>query len=662
VLLANSGFEASTLQSWAQSGTLTAALTASQKYSGSQSMQLTCATSGADAYMYGRYANPLPNTQYTFSAWVYVASITGAPLGNRAIFVYDGSMGTQTSTMTTGRATGVWVRETATFTTSAAPSYLELRLYAPQGVVYWDAAQIEIGNMATAYAPAPGEILPGTISTTQIADNSITTSKIIAGAVVAGSIAAGTITSTQIAATTITGSNIAAGTITGNNLVANTITAGDIAANTITAAQIAAGTITTSQIAAGTIQASNIAAGTITGDRIAANTITAGDIASNTITAGCIAAGAIGATQIAAGAITTASLTVANFDNLIPNPTSVLTTPQGTAWPASSYENVGLIGTGSNWALTPSGGCRCMSGNGSFQAASIAGNIPASPGDYFYFECYAATNDPGGALGCQVSFRAANDAYLQDHSTGSVPYDGAGLSDGNPPKISVVIGPAPAGTASVRVWMINNSASGVVTYFNRFYLRRMADANLIVDGTVTTTKLVTGAAIADIARVGSLTAGYIYFTDGFCLNTLEPKEAGANVTSAHVLTAMARQTATATASSASNPGTSISGLTFSLNAASTSDVYNFFGSISGEQTAGTPGYGCNINLYVDGVYNQAVQFSYATLNGMVSNAFVMSLTGLSAGAHTLQFYLSAANAGETFQTYVGSNILCQRIF
>jgi hypothetical protein len=210
--------------------------------------------------------------------------------------------------------------------------------------------------------------------------------------------------------------------------------------------------------------------------------------------------------------------------------------------------------------------------------------------------------------------------------------------------------------------MINNSASGVVTYFNRFYLRRMADANLIVDGTVTTTKLVTGAAIADIARVGSLTAGYIYFTDGFCLNTLEPKEAGANVTSAHVLTAMARQTATATASSASNPGTSISGLTFSLNAASTSDVYNFFGSISGEQTAGTPGYGCNINLYVDGVYNQAVQFSYATLNGMVSNAFVMSLTGLSAGAHTLQFYLSAANAGETFQTYVGSNILCQRIF
>jgi hypothetical protein len=190
----------------------------------------------------------------------------------------------------------------------------------------------------------------------------------------------------------------------------------------------------------------------------------------------------------------------------------------------------------------------------------------------------------------------------------------------------------------------------------------MSDASLIVDGTITSSKISAGAITGDMITAGSLTANVIYFSDGFCLNTLEPKEAGANVTSAHVLTSVAYQQSTATASNASNPGTLIAGLAFSLNAASTTDTYNLFGSISGGQTAGTPGSGCNVNLYIDGVYNQAVQISYSALNGTVSNAFVMSVTGLSAGAHTFKFYLSAGNAGQTFQTYVGSNVLCQRIF
>lgn len=77
-----------------------------------------------------------------------------------------------------------------------------------------DGVQLERGEAPTAYAPSPGEILAGSIGTTQIADDAITTAKVIAGAIVAAKIAAGTITGDRIAAGTITTNLLAAGAIT----------------------------------------------------------------------------------------------------------------------------------------------------------------------------------------------------------------------------------------------------------------------------------------------------------------------------------------------------------------------------------------------------------------------------------------------------------------
>lgn len=77
-----------------------------------------------------------------------------------------------------------------------------------------DGVQLERGEALTAYAPSPGEILAGTIGTTQIADDAITTPKLIASAVTAAKIAAGTITAAQIAAGTITTDRLATGLIT----------------------------------------------------------------------------------------------------------------------------------------------------------------------------------------------------------------------------------------------------------------------------------------------------------------------------------------------------------------------------------------------------------------------------------------------------------------
>lgn len=148
-------------------------------------------------------------------------------------------------------------------------------------------------------------------------------------------------------------------------------------------------------------------------------------------------------------------------------------------------------------------------------------------------------------------------------------------------------------------------------------------------------------------------------TDGFCLNTLEPKESGANVTSGHVLSYLATQTATATASATA---VSIPGLAFSFNAASASDEYNFFGSMLGAQTAGTVGAVCQIALWVDGVSKRTSVVAYPTLNGETSTSFVMSLTGLTAGAHTVQMYFYSTGSSYTFDFYPGSTVLCQRVF
>lgn len=83
-----------------------------------------------------------------------------------------------------------------------------------------DAIQVERGDLMTSYAPKPQEIVAGSITTTQIADDAITTPKLTSGAVVAGKIAAGAVTADTIAAQAVTAAKIAAGTITADKLAA----------------------------------------------------------------------------------------------------------------------------------------------------------------------------------------------------------------------------------------------------------------------------------------------------------------------------------------------------------------------------------------------------------------------------------------------------------
>ncbi len=196
------------------------------------------------------------------------------------------------------------------------------------GVMEICAVQVEQGELVSAYAPRPDEILPGTIGTTEIANDAVTTAKLIAGAVTANRIAAGAVETDKLAANAVTAIKIAAnaveadkiaanavtagkinaGAVTAGTIAAGAVTAGTIAVDAVTAGTIAAGAVTTAKIAAGAVTAGTIAAGAITTVKLAAGAVTANEIAANTITSAQIAADAITAGQIAAGAITTSEL------------------------------------------------------------------------------------------------------------------------------------------------------------------------------------------------------------------------------------------------------------------------------------------------------------------------------------------------------------------
>ncbi|MBQ1766795.1 MAG: carbohydrate binding domain-containing protein, partial [Aquincola sp.] len=122
------------------------------------------------------------------------------------------------------------------------------------GWAEFDDVQVEEGDVVTAYTPRPDEILPGTITQTEIADNSITTPKLAAGAVVAGSIAAGAVVADKLAADSVTAGKIAAGAIAAGS------------------AAIADGAIINAMIADATIESAKIKS-------LSADKITAGRIA-----------------------------------------------------------------------------------------------------------------------------------------------------------------------------------------------------------------------------------------------------------------------------------------------------------------------------------------------------------------------------------------------
>jgi hypothetical protein len=181
------------------------------------------------------------------------------------------------------------------------------------------APQVEQGELPSGFSPRPEEILPGTITATEIADNAVTTPKLVAGAVVAGKVAANAIGATEIQANAIVADKIAANAVTAAKIAAGAVVAGKIAADAVTANEIAANAITAAKISAGAVETAKLAAGAVTAEKITASTITGDKIAANAITATNISANAVTADKVSAGSITAAKLSVSSLDAISAN-------------------------------------------------------------------------------------------------------------------------------------------------------------------------------------------------------------------------------------------------------------------------------------------------------------------------------------------------------
>lgn len=287
---------------------------------------------------------------------------------------------------------------------------------------------------------------------------------------------------------------------------------------TITAAKILAGTITATQIASATITGANIAGGTITAANILAGTITATQIASGTITGTNIAGGTITATNLAAQAITASKILLVDTQNLIIDPYIYDT----SYW----ARNIGSLDSSSDVTTTMNlpFAHKSDSGNGTTsQAASLFGQVGTNyrptvePGKVY--RVAARTLVKSGFTG-MVSFRVY--WYALDNTTivGTTDVNSTNfrsVAAGSDQVIEIdgqVTAPSNAVRArpqAVVTWSttLNNAGSA---YMGNMRMTRAASAELIVDGTITASKINVTNLAAISANLGDITAGSLSLT------------------------------------------------------------------------------------------------------------------------------------------------------
>ncbi len=191
------------------------------------------------------------------------------------------------------------------------------------------------------------------------------------------------------------------------------------------------------------------------------------------------------------GQLVANQLTVANFDNLIPNPNSEQAAPAG-GWPSGAYEGRGVVPYGYRTGTK----CRTLWGTGGYPSLDITPLIPCSVGDSYLLLGYGfrATLGAGNAR-LYLMFLAPDGITV----TGFISTEAT--TTWYPTNPNVCSMSAPAGSSWVIIRMENDLVPNLTdVYWDDLYLRRMADGNLIVDGAITANKLAVDLATANVIR------------------------------------------------------------------------------------------------------------------------------------------------------------------
>jgi O-Antigen ligase/Carbohydrate binding domain len=151
----NPSFEAS-LRGWRAGGARSVRLarTGSTAHTGMHSLQLSNSNADQDAYAFQNLAVK-PKTRYSMSAWVNARALGLPAAGGRGLVIWDAQDGRLYTVPLTSTTTG-WRRLAFTFPTRAKAKDIQIRLYAPEGRVFWDSVRLIAHGHAAAEAHAAG--------------------------------------------------------------------------------------------------------------------------------------------------------------------------------------------------------------------------------------------------------------------------------------------------------------------------------------------------------------------------------------------------------------------------------------------------------------------------------------------------------------------------
>jgi hypothetical protein len=531
-LLTNSSFEADSNgdgipDGWAAYASLTAVVRSSTVAKhGGFSIRATCSGAGTPRIINTSNRPFVPAGQkFSASAWIYSTISSTAHLNVKQYTAPVGGSETATIILNTTLAlpANTWVRVEGV-ATQTADSYLAINIglhdsAPPAGTFFYiDAAQVEFGDVATAYAPRPDEILPGSVNSTEIADGAISAIKTNIAAISAatGNLNAGTVNAVQIVNNAVTSLALAAGAVTAaktaiaaidsssGNLVANSVTATQIAAGAVVAGKIAADAVTANEIAANSIGATEIAAGAVTTAKLAAGAVTANEIAADAVTsakivagavvAGKIAANAVGANEIAANVITANKLVLTNTANLADNPSLELGTVGWSLAGSAAVVNDPANAFIGNWVLQ-----RTSTANDQIAIATNTQRFTVVPSERYYLRGYVKSSS--GATGT-AEWRI----LWRDKDGVSVGSTTLSWTPGTTWTMKDAIGTAPASAVYGEVQAVSRLQTAGTWYWDHVTVTRGVSGELIVDGAVTAIKIAANTITAAQIAAGAITA------------------------------------------------------------------------------------------------------------------------------------------------------------
>jgi hypothetical protein len=215
------------------------------------------------------------------------------------------------------------------------------------------------------------------------------------------------------------------------------------------------------------------------------------------ITAGQIAAGAIGANEIAADAIAARHLHIGSFHNILINSEWLDGDARPwTSWGAEGYFAGIVAGTSSD----PAEYVAMVEGDGSNRHGVASNDFPVAEGEHYYVQADVKVDVDG----CDLTVHGLDDtgqpvAFLSVWT---------GKTDDEWERVSGII-QIPAGVRKARLIFQSNLVGAATGYMCNPRVLRAGEGRLIVDGTITASKIDAEAIEAQHIKAGEITAEHL---------------------------------------------------------------------------------------------------------------------------------------------------------